>query len=206
MKKNRKERIRRSPKKLLRIYCEGEKGEVFYFKNIFNSNLELKEKYAAEIIKPSHNDPEGIVRDLIDEIKKLKKIDKVPEKEITAWAVFDHDTHKNIAQAFSLARESRVRIGYTNISFEFWILLHYEKTRKQFQTCDEVLSYIKKNHDSNFAKNENYYLKVKDKTDDAIENGKWLEREVKKDTAEDKIINANPYTTLHTLVEFLTKK
>ena len=50
----------------------------------------------------------------------------------STWAVFDKDYHPEHKEAFKLAKqeidENKVNIAFSSISFEQWILLHFEKT------------------------------------------------------------------------------
>lgn len=52
------------------------------------------------------------------------------------WAVFDKDGHPKHKEAFELANESKngkkVNIAFSSISFEYWILLHFEKNSITF--------------------------------------------------------------------------
>ncbi len=53
-----------------------------------------------------------------------------------AWAVFDKDGHPAQEQAFALASEpidgKAVRIAFSSVAFEQWILLHFEKNETAF--------------------------------------------------------------------------
>ena len=55
----------------------------------------------------------------------------------------------------------------------FWILLHFERTRKPFTKCDNIIGYIKKEHFESYEKNINAYTSLKDKIDTALEHAKW---------------------------------
>ncbi|MDR7212110.1 RloB family protein [Flavobacterium piscis] len=52
------------------------------------------------------------------------------------WAVFDKDGHPNHEEAFELAkviiRGKKVNIAFNSIAFEYWILLHFENSTKNF--------------------------------------------------------------------------
>lgn len=202
MKKFRNRKINRNPLKLLRIFCEGDKGEVAYLNSIFYNNQNLKKFYAPKIIKPTHNDPKGIVDDLVSEIEIQTNQNKVVRNDIIAWVVFDRDTHSNIPEAYNKASDNNINIAFTNICFEYWILLHIQYCRKSFHNCEEVIKHIKK-VDSEFEKNIDYYAKYADKIPHAIKNGKKLEEAIKNDSFDKKPIDINPYTSLHKLVEFL---
>lgn len=56
------------------------------------------------------------------------------------WVVFDNDNHPAKAQAFRQAGELingvKVRIAYSSIAFEYYLLLHFERVYKDFQTSE----------------------------------------------------------------------
>lgn len=52
------------------------------------------------------------------------------------WAVFDHDNHPKRKEAFEAAEEeihgAKVQIAFSSRSFEYYLLLHFEKIYRQF--------------------------------------------------------------------------
>ncbi|PWN67645.1 RloB family protein [Chryseobacterium oncorhynchi] len=58
-----------------------------------------------------------------------------------AWAIFDRDEHPALEEAFELAKQpvdaKLVNIAFSSRSFEFWLLLHFEKRLLPFSktTC-----------------------------------------------------------------------
>lgn len=53
------------------------------------------------------------------------------------WAVYDRDGHPNHEEAFNLSKpdaqfEKIVNIGFSSISFEMWLLLHFEYSTQSF--------------------------------------------------------------------------
>lgn len=152
-----------------------------------------------------------------------------------AWAVFDKDYHTNHKEAFILAdkgiKGKKVGIVFSSISFEHWILLHFEKNNNAFRKseCKDIKNNKKKKincgththpDDCNgtvcvigylFEKgylNTNpkgspfdLYSLLKGRTNKAMENALWL-RSVNKG---DPIYTLNPYTTVDVLVKNLLK-
>lgn len=47
------------------------------------------------------------------------------DKDNEFWALFDRDEHTGIPQAFAVARENNVRVGFSHPSFDLWLLLHF---------------------------------------------------------------------------------
>ncbi|TCO07003.1 RloB family protein [Natronoflexus pectinivorans] len=56
------------------------------------------------------------------------------------WTVFDHDNHPARKEAFEAAaieiNGSKVNIAFTSISFEYYLLLHFERLYKPFKTSE----------------------------------------------------------------------
>lgn len=84
------------------------------------------------------------------------------EKYDEAWAVFDKNGHSHHEQAFELAKteiENKcVNIAFSSISFEYWILLHFEENRTAFNK-----SMCRRNHKN---KKEFYYCGTNEHTND----------------------------------------
>lgn len=115
-----------------------------------DSDLEInphKKKRTKRNLKPATVGPEP------EEIKGIP-----PEKWVRAgikeleseafsevWAVFDHDNHPNRQEAFQLAEQDvngkKVQIAFSSRSFEYYLLLNFERIFKPFQEtdCKEVI-------------------------------------------------------------------
>ena len=81
---------------------------------------QLEEKYRAQPTRYVRIAQKGLEEGVYDE----------------AWAVYDKDQHPNHKEAFDLSRievnGKNVNIGFTSISFEHWILLHFELNTSDF--------------------------------------------------------------------------
>lgn len=146
-----------------------------------------------------------------------------------AWAVFDKDIHPRHAEAFQLAATQVngkcVRIAFSSISFEHWVLLHFEKNKTAFvkSECKDgkkvlqcgtghhvddcqgarcVVGHIKVGGylpDYSKQANMDLYTALKDSTNLAIENASWLRSQV----VGSPIYGLNPYTDIDILVKRL---
>lgn len=148
------------------------------------------------------------------------------------WTVFDNDNHPARKEAFDLANESvhekYVRIAYSSISFEYYLLLHFERIYKAFEKseCREgksvihcmlddvygcggnkcVGGYLRAHSyiDESTKDNKSTFNLVKDKLEIGYENAAWLryrsylEDEGKADW------DRNPFVTTDVLVKRLT--
>jgi len=150
-----------------------------------------------------------------------------------AWAIFDKDYHPRHKEAFNLAKnkvnEKEVQIAFSSISFEHWILLHFEKNitafnksecknaKKKVINCGLKLGnkldckgsrcisgYLKfKKYLPNYSKKSqiDLYSLLKDKTKTAISNTSWLRSKI----SGTPIFDLNPYCTVDILVKHLLK-
>jgi len=179
MRRVRKSAVRK-PRKIITILCEGQKTEPLYFQGIFNSKPANREGYVLRVSKPRDNSPRGIVRSAKEE--KLAAIrDKISTEDFFIWAVFDRNGHDGIPDAFDMADANDIKITFSSICFEFWILLHYFRTSRPFSDCDQLIHFIKEKYDSDYEKRNNHYEHLKARINNAIKNGKWLLKEVQND-------------------------
>lgn len=189
--------------KRLLIICEDKKSSKMYFE-AFKKDEKLKRDLASvsiEVVHPKDHSPVGLVTEAKQ--KKIKaKRDRNPYDEI--WIVLDKDYHANIYKAFDMAYANKFKIALSVICFEYWILLHFEKTCKAFTKCDSIIKYIRKYHFPEYLKCENVYVDLKDKVTDAIKNGKWVIEQNKNDIERGvKLYELTTYTDVHKLVERL---
>jgi hypothetical protein len=191
--------------KRILIICEDKKSSKLYFE-AFKKDEKLKRDLASvsiEVVQPKDHSPVGLVTEAKQ--KKLRaKRDRNPYNEI--WIVLDKDHHANIGKAFNMAYANKFKIALSVICFEYWVLLHFEKTCKPFTKCDAIISYIRKHHFSGYLKSDNVYVDLKDKVNGAIKNGKWVVRQNKNDIERGhKLYELAAYTDVYILVERLLK-
>jgi hypothetical protein len=191
--------------KRLLLLCEDEKSSKLYFES-FKRDEKLKRKLSSidiEVVHPKDHSPVGLVNEAKVKKKKAKR-DRNPYDEV--WIVLDKDGHANIDQALITARDNKISVALSVMCFEYWILLHFEKKKKPFTKCDDIIAYIKKEHFNDYDKSTNAYSSLKDKIETAIENGVWLMNQNENDINRGlKIYELSAYTDVHILVEKLLK-
>ena len=200
----------------IRLICEGHKTEP----NYFNPYFRAKNLKGAKAFKPNDHSPIGIAKAAKEELKTAQKL-KIPSDKIFIWAVFDRDGHEGIPDAIARLRGTPIGIAFSNICFEFWVLLHYECTSRSFANCDAVISYIYTEYDKNYNKSNDHFERLKDKMLTAIENAQILAKNQRQhDSRPDSILegtndhnnpdspncNLYPYTDVHLIFESLLKK
>jgi len=201
--KKRKSSIINLNKRVL-ILCEGE-SEVIYLKGLKTTDENRRRLSAVdiEIYQPRNFSPLGLVNEAKKRIREAKS-DKLPYFYV--WVVFDKDIHANIPQAMNdaLTYKIPINIAFSVICFEFWILLHFEKTTRYFANCDSLISYReKKKYISNYSKTGNLYKLLKGKEDIAIKNSNWcIKQNAPTIRYNNNIHSLSAYTDFHYL--FLT--
>ncbi len=201
----------------IRLVCEGGKTEPNYFNGYFKANGFHQPNMA---FKPKDHSPKGVAKAAKEEFQKATKL-KIPADKIFIWAVFDRDGHNGIPDAIKMLKGTPIGIAFSNICFEYWVLLHYENTTKQFPNCDAVITYIHQNYDEDYGKANDHYTRLKNKIQNAINHAQKI-AENQRQYAERPaaILNGindencpdspnwelNPYTDVHLIFESLLTK
>lgn len=118
------------------VFCEGEKTEPYYIRGY---------------IKYFHSDKRNIL--LVEYTKKNTPVQlvevaiehkKTTTKNDVYWVVFDRESvskypHELHLQARNLANKHNIEIGFSNVCFEFWLLLHMEYSTATYDSCNDLL-------------------------------------------------------------------
>ena len=111
------------------VFCEGE-TEQGYFTGFRVRAKTMRGGNAITVVEDSLR--------WIRYYKADKKYDQL-------WVVFDKDesTDEEFNQAIRKAEENSLRVAYSNVSFELWILMHFEQVNSEISR-KEYESLIKK--------------------------------------------------------------
>lgn len=134
----------------VRIFCEGEVTERLYFKG-FTQECRLSD---ADPQQPNDYSPMGLVKAAIKEQKQARK-DGYKEDDIHLWVVMDKDQHEDIEKAIHLAQKNNIQIAFSNLCFEYWLLLHFEYTTACENSCDDTIKKLQK-HQPEYSKNKHF--------------------------------------------------
>lgn len=197
-------------KQSIYIVCEGTNTERIYFEAIAQQE-DVFDKYAIKVY-PSEEDQrtaskkegESIKTDAVNLVTLAKRA-KEEIKYDEVWAVFDKDGYTKHEKAFSDAQKHGIKLAFSSIAFEHWILLHYEQNRTAFPKSQNVIDYLEQaGYFTGYSKKADIsiYPRLQNLTKTAIENAAWLRMEMAKNIAagDDKIYELNPYTTVDKLV------
>ncbi len=182
---------------LIVIACEGKnKTEEIYFRN-YNSR-----KCIIRFSKGNSTDPVGIVTDLI----KFIDTEIGREEKDKYYAVFDTDVNKGIQsqidKAKLIAEKNGVEIINSTPTFEFWYMLHFGYTTKIYNSSEEVITDLLNKIDG-YTKSMNIYPILKEKTKEAVNNAKKVEKHHLELGQALHNENCNPYTGAYKIVEEL---
>lgn len=128
-----------SERKILHIYTEGETEER-YFK--FLKSTEDFRKAKRLKVLPYCEGKQGLplmahVKRKVAQVKKEVEPDEI-------YVIFDKDELSNEEIQHCLSKYPDYQVGFSNPSFELWLLLHFQKvsTRKTQKQLEEALSQV----------------------------------------------------------------
>jgi len=193
----RRKKARRASYDTVLIVCEGEKTEPYYFKEL-RDDFKLNSANIEITGDTGGSSPMNVVNYAFDHYEEYDQ----------TFCVFDKDRHTNYQQAFNKVRDKKQRKEHilqaiTSVPcFEFWLLLHFRYTTKNFDTgpgsiCDLLIAELKSNLPGYAKGSKGTYGWLKDKLPMAIENARKV-ADYCKSTGTD-----HPSTQIHNLVEYL---
>lgn len=192
-----------SPKSIF-IACEGKNTEPLYFEKI-KEIKECDDFYSFSLtVYPDRNEdkPKSDAIGLINEaIERINEFDEL-------WVVFDKDGYTKHKEAFELAESNGINVCFSSISFETWVLLHFELNSNPFEKSANIIN-------DKFINNEKYFENysksgdlsifpyLEDKTTNAFVNSSILKNFNKVHRSQIDIFDLNPYSDVDVLVKKL---
>lgn len=129
------------------------------------TNGEQTEKNYFELLKAKHSiyevkiefvnaDPLGLVEYAIRNFKDANQV----------WCVFDIDNSyrdNRLVPALKKAEDSGIKIAYSNMAFEVWLISHFERCEKELQVkdCPAILNKYLKDKSVTYSKSDKELLK-----------------------------------------------
>lgn len=165
-------KARRSPYDTVLIVCEGGKTEPNYFAEL-REDLKLNTANIKITGESGGSAPINVVNYAL---KNYLEYDKV-------FCVFDKDTHPTYQQARDKVKNTCIKKGHEILAvtsvpcFEFWILLHFEYTTKQFDittgsVCERAIKELKKYLQDYSKGDSGLYRDIKQYLSTAIDRAK----------------------------------
>lgn len=193
---------RRKRRPIIYIICEGKETETLYFKHFRSRNclvdivpIPSKHKAAEHLVKHAKS--------------LISQSDYYPKDGDQLWCVFDRDDNKDheLQAALSYAQKQGYHIAYSNPSFEYWYLIHFEKRNGFIKDSAAVIDILKCNgYLVNYEKSVDVYDDLIAYQKIAIDRAKNRVEQLKKDNTAIISCDSNPVTIVYELVEFLNNQ
>jgi len=181
--------------KILWIFCEGE-TEKYYFQK-----LKAVERIGRVNVKSTRrNDSVNIVKYATNFTKHNNDFSKGD----AVFCVFDRDnnTNKQLKEAKREAERHGIKIIFSNPSFEFWLLIHYQLHTTSCEN-NEISTKLKKFIPDYRKADPEIYLITKDKIEAAITNSQNIIEMCRKRHVELISRESNPVTLVNDLIYIL---
>lgn len=197
--------------KTVLIVCEDEKSSPDYFKKL-TRKLELKPVNVEICGKECGSDPKSVVN-YAQQRKNDAVNSPVRDSYDVVFCVVDVDKHKpdSLNAAIQKARDNDIKLIISNPCFEYWYILHFEKTGSKYYDHHKPQSDLRKTlgkiyKDKHYKYDKGccgFFDKVYPKTATAIKNSKAILREQHHNEGD--LSKCNPSTHVHLVVECLKK-
>lgn len=200
-----RKRALKAPYDRVLIVCEGAKTEPNYLREI-RDTYRLSTANIDICGEECGSDPLSVVNYAIRKFHQDPDYDRV-------YCVIDRDKHATFDAAIDKLRQTMLgkKVSFTAITsvpcFEFWLLLHFGYTTRQFcapgnaSNCELVIAELnKEGRIPGYNKGaRNIFALTKDKLPDAIKHARRLQQHNKATGTN------NPATNMHELVEYLIR-
>lgn len=192
----------RSPGRCILIVCEGGETEPNYFASLRNH---LKLPTISVKIKDRFGAPISLVNEALGQIEKRQQDIRVrganlPEFD-AVWCVFDVENprhNQTFDRAVQVADENGFHLAVSNPAFEFWYVLHFERTTRPFADGDELKEYLRR-HIPGYQAAMSVFDKLLPSTPMALQHA----RNILENHPQGEQRFPNPSTQVHLLVEEL---
>lgn len=194
---------KRKPPLSILIACEGSNTEPIYLERLIETmDNDNSYPYAFTIYpdkdldKNPKTDAIGLVNVVIERMEDYDE----------SWVVFDKDGYTKHSEAFELARQHNIKIAFSSISIETWILSHFERNKTAFNKSADIIHekfHTNESYLTNYAKKGGYnvYPYIKDRVNHAYENVaylRWLHESQNKNFNPYEV---NPFTDIDKLIK-----
>lgn len=193
---------RRKRRPIIYIICEGKETETLYFKHFRSRNclvdiipISSKHKAAEHLVKHAKS--------------LISQADYYPKDGDQLWCVFDCDDNKDLElqAAAEYAQKHEYKVAFSNLSFEYWYLIHFEKRNGYLKDSSTVIDILKnKGYLENYEKSADVFDELQAYQADAIIRARERIDQLRKDRVSILCRDSNPVTTVYELVEFLNSK
>jgi len=183
------------------IVCEGAKTEPAYFDYLCRRwGLTGPEVREVEI----HGDDCGSApKNIVDKALELRterdilaRRSPVLSRYDTIWCVFDRNGHTTYHEAKDKAEANKIKVACSVPCFEFWFILHFERSSRQYANCTEAIKYLEGHIGRKYTKGKiSVMVEYYDDLKEAVSRARWLRKQGCGD----------PYTNVDELVTSLAE-
>ena len=178
------------------VVCEGEKTEPRYL-------LALKERYRINTLSVEGigGDPFALIGRAIELSRREKRHG---ERYEAVWCVFDYDDHAHFDEVSRTAKSEGFNLARSWPCFEYWLLLHFEYSRKPYtrlparSPCAACIKDLRAHLPMYEKADEDVFAMTHSRLPDALDNAERAQADARA-TGEQ-----NPSTEVHKLVKNLT--
>lgn len=202
----RRRRPRFAPRECVLVVCEGAKTEPSYFHRL-RDHLRLQNNVEVTVDRSDNGSaPISVVDYAIGKraarVAIAKSSPYLTEFDVV-WCVIDVEApqpHKSLHRAVDKAQANRLRVALSNPCFEYWYILHFEKTSALFQYNSHVIKRLRRQYPRYKKNDPDFFDEVYPRTESAVRNARQVIKE--RGYGED-LRNCNPSTHVHRVVEHL---
>lgn len=181
------------PRSITLIVCEGETEQEYFAAARIQYGLTTAEIVLAENTKGAA--PVSVVACAEAKCTERGGYDRI-------YCVFDRNGHESFGRArermATLAgRKNKpldIREAISIPCFEFWLLLHYEKTDAPFNHCADVIERLRKKLPGYEKAEATIAKQLTPRLKEAVENAAWVENRAERN-------GYNPYTSVHHVLQ-----
>lgn len=183
------------PRSITLIVCEGETEQEYFEAARIKYELTTAEIVLAENTKGPA--PISVVECAEEKCAERGGYDQI-------YCIFDRDGHESFGRARekikALAGRKKkplpIQEAISIPCFEFWVLLHFERTDAPFNVCSDVTSRIRAQHMPGYEKADATIARqLITRVDDALGNADWIEGRAENN-------DYNPYTSVHHVLRY----
>ena len=191
---------RRPPGRCILIVCEGAETEPNYFES-------LRDYLKLSTISVKIIDRAGAPISIVDEAQAQveKRLQDIRDGRINAppfeaiWYVFDVENprhNQTFDRAVQVADKNEYQLAVSNPAFEFWYVLHFERTTRPFADGGELKGYLTR-HIPDYKPAMPVFNSLVSATPNAVRYA----RSILEDHPQGEVRFPNPSTSVHLLVE-----
>ena len=189
-------------KPYLHIYCEGEKTEPNYIRSY------IETRFPGTRLSPVRSTRKNTPVQLVEEAIKAKRDTENRPIDDVFWVVFDREAVNQYpdalhAKARQLAKVNGIHIAFSNVCFEVWLLLHFEKTTKAYASYEDLRKQsLLRKHIPGYEKGTKHAF-TKEQIATARANAKKMNKQTKAgaDRSWHEPYQWNPYTDVYKLLD-----